>query len=226
MINEKSVIGLIPARGGSKRLLGKNKIPLAGRPLLSWTIKAAKNSPYIDRTILSTDDAAIAEIAKAEACEVPFMRPDHLATDDASSEDVTLHLLQTLNIADGYLVLLQPTSPLRTSADIDGCIELCSNQSAPGVVTVTPPEKPGHWMLFVDDQQRIKPAFPEAFHGATPAPKTVFPNGAVFVVDIAGFLKNPTFWPDGVLAYDMPASRSIDIDTADDLKRAEELLTP
>jgi len=123
MIDSQKILALIPARGGSKGLPRKNILPLSGKPLIAWTVEAAKNSKYIDNCIVSTDDIEIAECAEKYGAEIPFLRPPNLATDFTSSNDVILHAIE--NIHDNYdlLVLLQPTSPLRTEYDIDNGIE-------------------------------------------------------------------------------------------------------
>ena len=121
MINGKTVLGVIPARGGSKRFPGKNIVPFRGMPLIEWTIRAAQRSGYIDTLICSTDSFRIVKVAGRNGCRV-LHRPEDLATDEATSEDVLRHVL-TFYPAD-IVVLLQPTSPLRTTEDIDACIEM------------------------------------------------------------------------------------------------------
>ena len=122
MIDGKKVLALIPARGGSKGLLGKNKRPLLGVPLVAWPIKAALGCALVDRVVVSTDDPEIACLGKAYGAEIPFFRPKELASDDAKSADVVLHALNWFREKEGmeyhYLVLLEPTSPATTSEDI------------------------------------------------------------------------------------------------------------
>ena len=120
-MTDKKVLAIIPARGGSKRLPRKNILPLGGKPLLGWTIDAANQCEHIDRVIVSTEDAEIAEVSKKFGCEIPFYRPHELSTDETTTLDVVLHLLDELEKADehyDYVVLLQPTSPLRTAEHI------------------------------------------------------------------------------------------------------------
>ena len=130
MIEGLSVLGLIPARGGSKGVPRKNIRLVAGRPLLAWTIDAARASRYLDRLVLSTDDCEIGAVAIAAGCEVPFLRPPELARDDTPGIDPVLHALGQLPPFD-IVVLLQPTSPLRLASDIDGCIERMLAARAP-----------------------------------------------------------------------------------------------
>jgi CMP-N,N'-diacetyllegionaminic acid synthase len=124
MIGERKVLGLIPARGGSKGVARKNIREVRGKPLIAWTIEEARRSIYLDRLVLSSEDTEIMEIARSFGCEVPFRRPEELAADDTPGIDPVLHALRELPGFD-YVALLQPTSPLRTAEDIDGCIERC-----------------------------------------------------------------------------------------------------
>ena len=130
------VLALIPARSGSKRLPQKNKLLLGGLPLIEWSIRAAKASTRIDDVIVSTDDPEIAEIAVKAGARVPFMRPAHLATDEATSVDVVLHALAASETAYHGFVLLQPTSPFRTGKDIDGVLTMAEDRQADAVISV------------------------------------------------------------------------------------------
>lgn len=121
MINNQTVLAVIPARGGSKRCPGKNLREYRGKPLIAWSIETAKKSKYIDLLVLSTEDAAIRWVATSYDCSVVF-RPERLATDQASNEDVLRHAWS----GQHWIVLLQPTSPLRTAEDIDACIKIAA----------------------------------------------------------------------------------------------------
>src|SRR5688572_8523252 len=122
MIGKDRVLAVIPARGGSKGLPRKNLLPLAGQPLVAWPVKAASKARFVDRVVVSTDDAEIAAAARAAGADVPFIRPAALASDTASSVSVVLHALDSLE-RDGkrfsYVVLLEPTSPLTESVDVE-----------------------------------------------------------------------------------------------------------
>jgi CMP-N,N'-diacetyllegionaminic acid synthase len=132
MISDKKVIAIIPARGGSKGLPGKNIKPLCGKPLIAWSIERALESKYIDEVLVSTDSEEIARIALAHGAKVPFLRPADLATDTAGSVDTVLHALDfyrdNLAQAFDYVVLLEPTSPLREPGDLDAMLELLDRQ--------------------------------------------------------------------------------------------------
>jgi len=133
MLNDSKILGIIPARGGSKGLAGKNIRELCGKPLLVWTIRQALASQYLDDLIVSTDSQEIAEIAKQNGVEVPFLRPAELARDDSPSADAVIHVLDRLYQSGktyDYVALLEPTSPLRKRNDIDVAIEFSRPESA------------------------------------------------------------------------------------------------
>jgi CMP-N,N'-diacetyllegionaminic acid synthase len=225
MINGKTVLALIPARGGSKGIIGKNIRDFAGKPLLAWTIEAAQKSHYIDRLVLSSDDAEIINVALKWGCEAPFVRPEHLALDETPGMEPVLHAISILPFYD-YIVLLQPTSPLRSTADIDGCIEMCLSQSANACVSVTEPDKSPYWMYTMDDQNMMKPVInkDKGIARRQDMPLIVALNGAVYIAKSDWLLNKKTFVSHGTLAYLMPKNRSIDIDTELDLLLAEFML--
>lgn len=134
MIGGKRALALIPARGGSKGLPGKNIRPMCGKPLIAWSIEKAKLSKYLDMVLVTTDCQDIADIAKQYGAHVPFLRPDELATDRSSTYDAIRHAIDYLHVEEGqtfdYVVLLEPTSPLREDDDIDRMLERLSEMSA------------------------------------------------------------------------------------------------
>lgn len=156
MIEGNTVLAVIPARGGSKTLPRKNLRMASGKPLLAWTIEEAKKSRYIDRLILSSEDEEIIGVAKSLSCEVPFVRPAELAKDDVSALDTVLHAIKKLPGYD-YAVLLQPSIPLRSVEDIDGCLEHCLRHDANACVSVVVPDKSPYWMFTLDHNQRLIP---------------------------------------------------------------------
>jgi len=225
LIGARRVLALIPARGGSKGLPGKNIRPLGGRPLIAWTIEAAHASRHIDRTVLSSDDEAIIAAARAHGCEAPFRRPTALAADDTAAIDVVLHALDELP-GHEVVVLLQPTSPLRTAADIDAACERFEQTGAPSCVTVTPVVQSPYWMYRLDDNGRLR-ALLDPWPGATrrqDLPEVVVLNGAVYVADAAWLRRERRFVGDDTVAVTIPAGRSVDIDTAADFDAAERAL--
>jgi len=136
MIEGKTVLGLIPARGGSKRIPGKNLRDLCGKPLIMWTVDAAKKSRILDKVVCTTDDRNIVKAVSNNGVEI-VDRPPELAADESSIYDCIFHAIQFFEPHD-YTVLLHPTSPLRLAKDIDGCIESCVIKNAPSCVTVSP----------------------------------------------------------------------------------------
>lgn len=225
MIEGKSVLAIIPARGGSKGVIRKNIRNVAGKPLIAWTIEEAKKSKYIDRLVLSSEDEEIIEAAIAYNCEVPFKRPEALAKDNTPGIAPVLHTLELLPNYD-YVVLLQPTSPLRNVIDIDACIELCKENSSKVCVSVTEPDKNPFWMYKIDSSHRLSPLIDM---GTVPArrqdiQKVYAINGAIYIAECNWLKTNKTFITDETLAYIMPNERSIDVDTEFDLKICDLLL--
>jgi CMP-N,N'-diacetyllegionaminic acid synthase len=225
MISGLSVLAVIPARGGSKGLPGKNILPVQGRPLIAWTVQAARDSRYIDRVIVSSDDDVIIAAAVAAGCDAPFRRTAALATDEASSADVVLDALQRIPGHD-IVVLLQPTSPLREARDIDGALELLLASSAPACASVRPAEDHPYWTFRLEDDRLRRYAGDAA---RLPLRRQDLPpawclNGAVYAARTAWFASEHTFLSDRTVGFQMPAERSLDIDTAVDMDRLHELL--
>src|SRR5262245_4221554 len=226
MIDGRRVLGVIAARGGSKGLPRKNILPLGGKPLIAWSIEAAARSKALDRAVVSTDDVEIAEAAKRAGGDVPFLRPPELATDTASIIDAVLHAVDATGDDYSDVVLLQATSPLRTSADIDDAIALYRKAGASSCVAVTQVQKGPWWMYRMDDRGRIQPLL--GAHGSAnrrqDQPSAYLPNGAVYVAAIEWLRHARTFYCEDTVAFVMPPERSCDIDTALDLKLAELLI--
>lgn len=224
MIDSGPVLAVIPARGGSKGLPGKNIRPAGGKPLIAWTIEAARGARLVDRVVLSSDDAAIIAVAREWGCEAPFVRDARLAGDETPTIDVVLDALARL---PGYpwVVLLQPTSPLRLAADIDGAIRLCAERKAPSCVSVCAVRENPWWMYRLGGDGRLAPLIP----GAIPTrrqdlPRVVAPNGAVYVARADWLARERKFITTDTVAYEMPAERSLDIDTEPDLLQLQAIL--
>jgi CMP-N,N'-diacetyllegionaminic acid synthase len=226
------VLGIITARGGSKGIPGKNLKLLAGRPLLDYSIDAANDTP-LDRLILSTEDKKIAEAARSLGCEVPFMRPAELARDETPHLPVIQHAVKWLRDHEGYnpdiVLTLQPTSPLRSAADIAAALRMMELSDADSVVSVTEVGAHAHpmRMLKVDDQ-----GFATLFANGEPVrnrinrrqdlPKAWVMNGAIYACRTAVlFAAEPSLYGDRVVAYPMPPERSISIDDLEDWEAAE-----
>lgn len=218
-MKNKTVLGLITARGGSKGLPRKNVLQAGGRPLIAWTIAAAKNSEAINRLVLSSDDDEIIATAQAWGCDVPFRRPPDLANDKASSMDVVLHALKELPGYE-YLVLLQPTSPLRTGADIDAAITLMDKYGASSCVSVCEAEQSPYWMYTLQSDNKLISLLPplNGISRRQDLPPVFVLNGAIYIARIDKLLQSHSFLNEDTVAYKMPIDRSIDIDTFADFE--------
>lgn len=226
MIENKTILAIIPARGGSKGIPGKNIIDLAGKPLIAWTIEAAKKSKYIDRLVLSSDDDEIINLAAQWGCEAPFKRPDEFAKDNTPGVDPVLHAISMLPGFD-YVILLQPTSPLRTAEDIDGCIEYCMMKQANCCVSVTEPDKSPFWMYTINSQSILEPILQidnEVVTRRQDLPVVYALNGAVYVAKCDWLIANKSFLSKETIGYAMSKDRSVDIDSLRDLQLARVIL--
>lgn len=222
MSNVKSFISIIPARGGSKRLPNKNILDFAGKPLVSWTIDAALQSKYINRTIVSSDSEAVLSVANEFGAEA-LKRPDELSGDFAQSFDAVEHAIKNTGFYD-YVVMLQPTSPLRTAEHIDQAIELLNRKNADAIISVCLVDHPPFWSntlpedlsmkSFLDDKVKNKRSQDfEAYYRL---------NGAIYICRYEKLLKERTFFlNENIYAFIMPQEASIDIDTPMDFKIAE-----
>jgi len=223
-------LGVIPARGGSKGIPRKNIQLLGGKPLIAHTIEAAKASRRLARFIVSTEDEEIAAAARRCGAEAPFVRPARLATDSARAIPVMQHALETMEAMENArfdaLVMLQPTTPLRAAADIDGALELLEASRADSVISVV--DCGGHHparMKYLEDGRLVDPPFCEAYE--TQPRQELRPmylrNGAIYAVRREILVKGSLKGGD-CRAWIMPQSRSVNIDTPEDLEYARWLL--
>jgi CMP-N-acetylneuraminic acid synthetase len=227
MLNNKKILAIIPARGGSKRLPGKNIKSLQGKPLIAWTIEAALKSSYVDEVIVSTDDQAIADVSQSFGANVPFLRPVALSSDTASSNDVVLHVINTLEQKFDYVLLLQPTSPLRGWQDIDTAIELCVNNNAGGVVSVCECEHSPLWINTLPDDKNMAGFIRPVNQGqrSQDLPAYYRLNGAIYCYEAVALIENGgIYYNNQVFASTMSRESSIDIDHELDFKLAEVIL--
>ena len=234
MIEGKSVIALIPARGGSKGLPRKNVLPVADYPLVAWPIMAAKNSQYIDRIICSTDDEEIAAAAIEAGADVPFLRPSELAADTASSIDVVLHALDSMEESGqvfDYIVLLEPTSPLTESHDIDnGLLSLFSKRDlADSIVGVSKVESTHpDYDVRISSQGLISPYVVTDFKELKRRQEIeplFFLDGSFYISEVIAFRKYLSFYHERTLASIMPRWKSFEIDEFVDLVCVEAILS-
>ncbi len=213
------VLALITARGGSKGLPRKNVLLAGGKPLIAWTVDAAISAECVERAVLSSDDHAIMDAARAAGCDVPFCRPAHLASDCATSIDVVLHALDQLP-GYKYVVLLQPTSPLRVAADIDAAFSLMLERDAPSCVSVCEVDQSPYWMYRVESDNKLQRLLPElqSITRRQDLPPVYILNGAIYIARIDWLRANKNFVSSETVAYFMPKERSLDIDTAEDFE--------
>jgi len=222
------VLGLIPARGGSKGVPRKNIRPLAGRPLLCYTADAALSARTLTRVIVSTDDGEIAHVAIACGLDVPFVRPDELARDDTPTLPVVQHALRAVEATDGAydaVCLLQPTNPLRTADDIDGCVGLLQETGADSAVTVLPipAEHNPHWAYFrtAEGELHLSTGEAQPIARRQELPAAYHREGSVYVTRRAVLLTGNSLYGQRVVGYELDGARSVNIDTMTDWARAE-----
>ena len=221
------MIAIIPARKGSKGLPGKNIKDLIGKPMIAYSIEEALKSKYITEVVISTDCKEIEEVAVKYGAKSPFLRPEHLATDNAKAVDNYIYVVDRMNKEFGYdvkdFVVLQPTSPLRKLEDIDGSIELFKGKNADSVISYTEEHHPIEWHKYITDEGKFENIFEERLINRQEIKKSYFPNGAVFVFDYE-FIKQRKYFSDNSYAYIMPRFRSVDVDTIEDFKYIEFLM--
>ena len=209
-------IAVIPARGGSKALPGKNIALFGGKPLIEWTVRAAQQAKRFSNIVVSTDSPEIAQVALSIGAEVPWLRPAELAQDDSPTLAAVVHALKHYPEAE-TVALLQPTSPLRLACDIEGALDLFSARRRP-VISVAE-AKP--WLFSITEDGGLA-AVTERI-AQRQSYEVVAPNGAIYIAAAASLLSGGSWWDDAI-AYPMPAERSSDIDTLADLVAAEALL--
>ncbi len=226
MIKNKKIIAIILARGGSKRLPGKNIKMLNKKPLITWSIEAAQKSKYIDKLIVSTDSQEISNISKNFGADVPFLRPKNISQDITTSEDTLLHVLKWIKDNEekkyDYFILLQPTSPLRTAKHIDEAITLFdANKDADTLVSITKNSKNPYWLQKINKKGYIQ----QYFKPANNLSELYIPNGAIFIGKAQEFIKTKKLYTSKTIGYTMDKMVSIDIDNELDFKLAELLLS-
>jgi CMP-N,N'-diacetyllegionaminic acid synthase len=213
------VLGLVTARGGSKGIPDKNLLVLAGKSLLQWTWEAAKECSRLSRIVLSSDSEEICAAGRLIGFDVPFVRPADLARDDTPGTDPVLHALDALGDDFDYVVLLQPTSPLRVTSDIDGALDVCLVGGAPACVSVCEHEPSPYWSFTLEEAGRLRRLLDTS---EIPARRQDLPpsfalNGALYVARVDWLRRERSFLGRETKAYVMPRGRSFDLD--DDLDR-------
>ena len=229
-MKKETIVAVITARGGSKGIPQKNLKTFLGKPLIAYSIDAALQAQTLTRTIVSTDDKTIAEVSEQYGAEVPFLRPEHLATDTATSIAVLQHAVSYLAEQEGYktdiTVCLQPTSPLRSAKDLDQAVNLCLQSGADSVVSLCQAKHHPFWMKkivdgrvhsFIEDDE-------QHYTRRQDLPPVYQLNGALYVTRTTILLEQHRILGEHTVPYIMPQERSIDIDTPADLRLAECIL--
>lgn len=225
-------LGLIPARGGSKGVPGKNILPVGGVPLIGWTIRAALGAQTISRVVVTTDCEEIASIAAQLGAETPFLRPGRYATDTADSMGLVKHALDWLKSNEGYepdiVVLLQPTSPLREAQDIDRAMSLFIDRAGAHdtLVSVSEVHKHPYLSVKIGEDGYLTPFLENSERGRRQdLPLVHATNGAIYIGYADYYRESGTFFGERTIAFNMPQSRSLDVDTEWDIRVADLLLT-
>ena len=232
MIKNSTILAIIPARSGSKGLPNKNIMICAGKPLIQWTIESALKVDFFDNVIVTTDSQDIAILAETCGAKVPFIRPSEISQDSSSIIDVIDHALKNYLDCNGnsfdYVVLLQPTSPLRSAVHINNALEyffnkkLSDNDSLISAYKVSP--KYGWLMRGNNENDYVK--FGLSSNNLNPQRQKLdeffLPNGAIYIINARKV--NKGIYSGNTLCYLMPAEESIDVDSYDDFCAAEKAL--
>ena len=225
MLNNKEVVAIIPVRGGSKGIPGKNLYKLGKDTLLERTIKLAKKCTCIDKVIVSTDDDEMYAISKKYEVNTNEKRPAHLADDSAKTIDVVIHTLDEFQLEDVYILLLQVTSPLKNLDDLNGVFDKFSNNNADAIVSLCSHDDP-----HPDKIQKIDNGFVKSYMGIESMvarqmlPKVYRLNGAFYLTHSNIICNQKTFLPEKTIPYVMPAERSVNLDTMYDIYNLEGML--
>lgn len=228
VLKNKKIIAIIPARSGSKRLANKNMMELRNKPLIQWTIEAALGCSEISEVMVSTDSKEIASFAESLGAKVPFLRPDSLSGDEAAGVDVVSHTInfyKRKNITFDYILLLQPTSPLRTSTHIKNAIDERKLKKSDAIISVCECEHPPQWSNTLNGNKSMDNfLIDSAKNGARSQELDVCYrlNGAIYLIDTKKFLEtNSFFLSNNSHAFVMPTELSVDIDNLIDFKLAD-----
>lgn len=224
----ENILGIIPARGGSKGIPRKNLVSIKGKPLIAYTIGESLKSKYLDKIVVSTEDDEITQVSQNYGAET-IKRPTELSGDSVFTEDVLLDAANQLKIKENYfadiIVVLQPTSPLRTAYDIDQAITIYNKNNCDAVVSVSKTKHPPHWIYKLDNNNKMsKFISTREIRRRQDSPNLFQLNGAIFVTNISHLQNTRKIISDNTIAYIMPEERSIDIDSYFDLKITEFLL--
>jgi len=228
MYNSQKILAIIPARGGSKGIPHKNIMKINNKPLIAYSIEAAKESKFIDYILVSTDNIEIKNVSLNYGAKVPFLRPEEISNDTAKSIDVVLHAVEYLKNQGEefhYVVLLQPTSPLRSFEDVDNAIEKLMGKEAESLVSMCEAaENPVLMRVIEDDKLKAFVEFKGDNLRRQDLPKFYIFNGAIYINSIEMLLKEKIFVNEATIPYVMDSKKSIDIDNMLDAKLTELIL--
>ncbi|OAX46342.1 acylneuraminate cytidylyltransferase family protein [Paenibacillus sp. AD87] len=228
MFHDKKIVAVIPARAGSKGIPNKNIVDVNGNPLIVYTINAALESRYIDRIYVSTDSIEIADVCRAHGVEVERLRPQHLATDEAKTIDVlkyTLHSLQSQNEIYDYVVLLQPTQPLRSCVHIDEAISLIAAHEDASIISVSEVEDHPLFMRKINESGKLE----SLLQTSSTVRRQDLPiyykvNGAIYINKVSDIVTQDISLNDNKIPYVMDKKYDLDVDTLADLEKLRWLL--
>lgn len=220
MIGNKSVLAVIPAKLTSQRLKEKNILSLNGKPLIFWTFKEASKSKYIDKIILSTESLKIKNIAEKYKIHVPFLRPKNLANKNVNSGKVCLHALQKLKKKYDYILLLQPTSPLRQAKNIDKAIQLVSKQKNKSFISIYSSKHKKKNLIYLTKKNLLT----KSKKKSKKTNKKYYLNGAIYISETDFLLKNKNFFTNSTSPFFMSEKVSYDIDDINDFLKIENIM--
>jgi len=221
------VLGIIPARGGSKGLPRKNIKTICGKPLIEWTINSAKASNVISDIFISTDDEEIAEIVRSLGMEVPFLRPKKFAQDDSSTFDVIKHVLDSYSNDFDYIILLEPTSPMRTADDIDNAFNLLLKYKHKSIVGIAKIESQHpSFSVWKNIDGTIKSVIDMAGKAVRrqEVDDIYYYEGSLYISEVREYLRRKTFYHESTMGFVMPKYKSLEIDDLDDFIMTESLM--
>lgn len=225
MLRGKPFTAIIPVRGGSKGIPGKNLRRIGKYSLLERAIRFCKASPRFDKVIVTTDDAEMHAIAKSFGVASPSLRPAHLATDAATAAEVTRHVIEECRVIEGYLCIIQATSPFRRLADLDAMCAAFENSTARAAVSLAALDEPRPEKLKRIEGGVVRPYIGQSFEG----PRQVLPqpyrlNGAFYIIERVAFLAEGRFLPDDCMPFVMPAESSHNLDSMTDWQVMEAMI--
>jgi len=225
------ILGLIPARGGSKGIANKNRKGLGGKPLLQYTIDAALNSKHLDRVVFSSEDEILIDLAKGFGVDVPFVRPMYLATDQAGSLEVVQHAINELAAAGEVydaICLLQVTTPFRNSIDIDNAIQIFKTEGNDCLISVqeVPHHYNPHWVFIDSEEKGLKIATGEdqIIKRRQELPKAFIRDGAIYITKTQVLLEEGSFFGNSISHIELDPVKHVNIDTIDDWQKAETIV--